>query len=187
MERYYIYRHIRLDNNETFYIGIGKLTKKGYTRAYNKNKRNKFWKNIVKKTDYQVDIIYHSDSHDEICKKEIQAIKQIGRRITKEGSLVNLTAGGEGVLGYRHSKKSIEKGRQTMKETIKKKGMSESVKRNWFKKGCKGRCEILVLNIETGIYYNTIKEASISANLDRRLLNKKIQGKLKNNTKFIKI
>ena len=43
----YLYRHIRLDKNEPFYIGIGGDDKGYYERAYHKiSHRNKHWKNI---------------------------------------------------------------------------------------------------------------------------------------------
>ena len=51
----YVYRHIRLDKNEPFYIGIGAHLK----RAYEKTKRNKFWYNVVAKTEYNVEILFY--------------------------------------------------------------------------------------------------------------------------------
>jgi hypothetical protein len=40
----YVYRHIRLDKNEPFYIGIGKDDYSSFKRAYHTgNKRNKIW------------------------------------------------------------------------------------------------------------------------------------------------
>ena len=43
---WYVYIHIRLDNNEPFYIGIG--NKKNYARAYQTkpDRRNQIWCNI---------------------------------------------------------------------------------------------------------------------------------------------
>ena len=46
---YYLYFHIRNDNNEIFYVGIGTKQNKVryydiYSRAYNKSKRTIFWK-----------------------------------------------------------------------------------------------------------------------------------------------
>ena len=40
-----VYRHIRLDKNEVFYIGIGKTER----RAFRKDFRNKYWASISKK------------------------------------------------------------------------------------------------------------------------------------------
>ena len=58
--KYFLYRHIRLDKNEPFYIGIG--TKRNYSsfksiyaRAFEKESgRNKHWKNIINKTNYKL-------------------------------------------------------------------------------------------------------------------------------------
>lgn len=43
-----VYRHRRLDNFNIFYVGIGKKNE----RAYNFNKRNKYWQSIKNKTNY---------------------------------------------------------------------------------------------------------------------------------------
>ena len=59
-----VYRHRRLDTNEIFYVGIGKAE----TRAHNKsNNRSLFWKNIVNKTNYSVEIIARDISWEEAC------------------------------------------------------------------------------------------------------------------------
>jgi hypothetical protein len=53
----YLYRHIRLDKNEPFYIGISADNDNyKYKMAYYKHKRSNFWKRIVAKTDYEVEI-----------------------------------------------------------------------------------------------------------------------------------
>jgi hypothetical protein len=51
--KYYLYKHVRIDNGNVFYIGIG--TKKNklvfntikleYSRAYIKSNRNSIWNN----------------------------------------------------------------------------------------------------------------------------------------------
>ena len=46
-----VYRHLRLSNNEVFYIGIG-----NEKRPYSKGSRNPLWKNIVKKDGYKIEI-----------------------------------------------------------------------------------------------------------------------------------
>lgn len=67
----YIYRHIRLDKNVPFYIGIGSDDEGFYLRAFRKG-RNAHWNNIVKKTDYLVEIILDDLSWEEACVKEQQ-------------------------------------------------------------------------------------------------------------------
>lgn len=107
----YVYRHIRLDKNEVFYIGIGGFNKKeplySYKRAYS-NRRNNYWKNITNKTDYIVEIISEGLTREQACKKEIEFIKLYGRIDLGTGTLVNLTDGGEGSNGPKteeHKKK----------------------------------------------------------------------------------
>jgi hypothetical protein len=87
-----VYRHIRLDKNEPFYIGIG-LTEK---RAYDKRGRNKLWKNIVSKTNYEIDILFDNLSWDDACLKEKEFIYLYGRKDLGTGILVNMTDGGDG-------------------------------------------------------------------------------------------
>jgi hypothetical protein len=111
----YLYRHIRVDNNVPFYIGIGSDEK--FARAYNKHRRNKKWFNIVAKTDYKVQIVLMDISLDEAKEKEIEFIKLYGRSDKREGTLCNLTDGGEGNKGrivsqeWRKNKSIEQKGR----------------------------------------------------------------------------
>lgn len=102
---HYLYRHIRLDKDEPFYIGIGtkislhKTVKSTYSRAYSKYSRTKFWKDTVAKTKYEVEILLESDDYEFIKQKEIEFIALYGRKNLNKGALVNLTDGGDGVLG----------------------------------------------------------------------------------------
>jgi hypothetical protein len=100
--KYYLYSHIRLDNNEVFYIGIGKQyeNQKSYTRAKSKQ-RNKIWYSIVDKTNYIIQILDESDDFNYIKSIEIKLIKQYGKIIDNNGGILsNMTNGGEGHLGY---------------------------------------------------------------------------------------
>ena len=109
MKKHYLYRHIRLDTNEPFYIGIGTKYKENtsfrsvineYYRAYSKKekRRSVFWHNIINKTDYEVEILLESDDYEFIKQKEIKFITLYGRRDLNRGTLVNLTDGGDGTL-----------------------------------------------------------------------------------------
>jgi hypothetical protein len=97
----YVYRHIRLDYNEPFYIGIGSDI--NYKRAYNKKGRSYAWKDIAYKIQYKVDIILDELSWEEACMKEIEFIKLYGRKNLNLGSLVNFTDGGEGQINRKDS------------------------------------------------------------------------------------
>jgi hypothetical protein len=100
---YYIYRHVRHDKNEVFYIGIGKLNQKGiylrtkYKRAFckKKNGRNRYWLYVIGSTDYSVEILFHTKDFKLALSKEIEFIKLYGRKDLSEGTLVNLTDGAD--------------------------------------------------------------------------------------------
>ena len=52
MSRFYVYRHIRADTGEVFYVGKGcfrKNRKETFERANADHSRNKFWAAIVKR------------------------------------------------------------------------------------------------------------------------------------------
>lgn len=117
----YLYRHIRLDKNEPFYIGIGSDTE--YKRANSNHNRTKYWKNIISKTEYRIDIVMDNLSWEEACEKEKEFIA-LYKRKSDGGILCNLTLGGEGVYGLKHSDQSKQlmsiqrKGRKQSEETI---------------------------------------------------------------------
>lgn len=128
---YFIYRHVRLDKNEVFYIGVGtkklnKNYKEQYARAYLKANRNIFWKNIVKKTQYFIEVIYESSDYNFILKKETEFISLYGRRDLGKGTLVNLTNGGEGVIGLKHP--HSEETKKKISNALKNKPKSEEHK-----------------------------------------------------------
>ena len=89
----YLYRHIRLDKNEPFYIGIG--SDNVFKRANSKKNRNEIWKKIVCKTTYEVEILFSEISTEEAKIKEIEFISLYGRIANKDGILANLSGGGE--------------------------------------------------------------------------------------------
>jgi len=112
MCNHFLYRHIRQDKNQPFYIGIG--TKKKwftdfeteYRRAFEKTNRTTYWKNITNKTNYKVEILFESDDYNFIKQKEIEFIALYGRYDLGKGTLTNLTDGGEGTLGMIISKET---------------------------------------------------------------------------------
>jgi hypothetical protein len=114
----YVYKHIRLDTNSVFYIGIG--TTKNYKRAYSTYNRNQYWLNIVNKFGFRVEIIEDNLEWDDACKAEQYWISYYGRWDLNEGSLVNMTGGGDGAPNVSDSvRKSISekaKNRLSIKE-----------------------------------------------------------------------
>jgi hypothetical protein len=130
----YVYRHIRLDKNEPFYIGIGSDNNE-YKRAYSKQKRNRYWGHIVNKYEYEVEIVLDNLTWDEACIKEKEFITLYGREDLGLGSLTNLTFGGDGVFGLKFSDESRAKMSNSQKN---KKKMSEET-REKIKKSCENR------------------------------------------------
>jgi hypothetical protein len=139
--RYYLYRHIRIDKNEPFYIGIGtkqsrtfNSAKSEYRRAYETSRKESYvWNNIVSKTDYEVQIIFESDDYNFIKGKELEFISLYGRIDKNTGVLSNMTNGGDGFIGYVPSKEKIEKHKLFM--TGRKQSEEEKQKRNKSRKG----------------------------------------------------
>ena len=92
----YVYRHIRLDKNEPFYIGIGSdMTNK---RANERARRSELWKKIVAKSEYEIEILMDDITFEEAKSKEIEFIKLYGRIDLGNGTLANLTDGGDGAI-----------------------------------------------------------------------------------------
>jgi hypothetical protein len=103
----YVYRHIRLDKNEPFYIGIG--SSEYYNRAYRNKNRTDLWKRISVKGGYEVEILLDNLTWDEACEKEKEFISLYGRIDLKTGCLANMTDGGDGAINAIISKEHREK------------------------------------------------------------------------------
>lgn len=104
----YLYRHIRLDKNEPFYIGIATHLKRAYDKS---SRKNKIWKSIIAKTDYRVEILFDDLTREQALEKEIEFISFYGRIDLKTGTLANYTNGGEELNGL------WNKGRKASEET----------------------------------------------------------------------
>lgn len=109
---WYVYRHIRLDKNEPFYVGIG--NKKNYERAYQTklDRRNQIWGKIYNKTDIKIEIILDNLTKNQASKKEQEFIKLYGRIDLNTGILCNMTDGGDGIWNCIRSEETKEKLRQ---------------------------------------------------------------------------
>jgi len=98
MDNIQLYVHVRLDTGEIFYIGIGNAN-----RPWQKKSRNRFWRNIVTKHGYRVEVWEEGLTWQHACLLEIGLIGVYGRRDLGLGPLVNLTDGGDGSHGLIHS------------------------------------------------------------------------------------
>lgn len=111
---YYLYRHIRLDTNQPFYVGVGTyqdrpgLSRTKFARAYSKN-RKQYWKNVASKSKIEVEILFLSHDKEFICAKEKEFIGLYGRK-EDGGMLVNHSLGGEmSGLGVKPPKNELER------------------------------------------------------------------------------
>jgi hypothetical protein len=181
----YVYRHIRLDKNEPFYIGIGSDKERCYVNV----RRNKHWHSITKHTEYRVDIIFDDLSTEEAKEKEKELIALYGKK-SNGGLLVNITDGGDGCWGVKATEEQLEARRKRMIENNHFKGKKHTpeskekmrlaklgVKRP--KEGYIKRAEKMkeyvgfnhwnsepVLDFETGVYYGSVREAAEYAGMN---------------------
>lgn len=99
---WYVYKHIRKDKNEPFYIGIG--CKPNYYRAHEGgHKRNEIWNKIVNKTQWEVEIVSEGLDKKSASLKEQELIKIYGRLDNNTGILSNMTDGGDGIWNCKRS------------------------------------------------------------------------------------
>jgi len=91
----YVYRHIRLDKNTPFYIGIGSDESGFNKRAYSPHNRGQLWKRIAAVSKYEVDILFDDVSLEFAKSKEVEFIS-LYKRINDGGTLANITGGGDG-------------------------------------------------------------------------------------------
>lgn len=178
----YVYRHIRLDKNEVFYIGVGGLDEfDDYKRAYWKYRKNPIWNKIVNKTKYEVEIIFDKLTKKEALEKESEFIKLYGRRDLNLGSLCNFTDGGEGGI----NKIISEDRRKELSKIYSGKGnpfYGKKHKPGTLINNCK-----LVLNLETGIYYDSMREAYTLTKHKYKAFKAMLNGQTRNKTSFVQV
>ena len=190
MERnWYCYLHIRKDTNQVFYVGIG--CQPNFKRTYETKKRSIFWNNIVNKVQYKIFILRENMFKTQASAFEIWMIKKLGRRDLGKGPLVNLTDGGEGVKNKKFTKRhreNLSKALIGSKNYWWGKTLSEEHKekiRNSNKGKMIGKnhpASKLTLDLMTGIFYESLKEASESLDIKYSTLKSMMQGINKNRT-----
>jgi len=99
MQQFYTYLHCK-PNGDPFYVGKGCVSRSN--RSNNFSQRSRYHKNIVAK--YGAEnigvFVFPCDSEEQALSDEIHQIAQL----RAEGfCLVNLTEGGDGISGYRHT------------------------------------------------------------------------------------
>lgn len=95
--KHFIYLHRNPINQEVYYIGQGTLQNNKPTRAYSNKSRSIWWNNYTEKYGSPiVEIILINIDKETADLMEIYYIRKYGRKDINEGSLVNLTDGGDG-------------------------------------------------------------------------------------------
>jgi hypothetical protein len=92
---FYVYLHRKASTGEVFYCGKGNAH-----RAWSNFGRSIHWKNIVKKHGYTIEILQDGLLEWAALELECQTIALYGRKDLGQGTLINLTDGGEGVSGF---------------------------------------------------------------------------------------
>lgn len=125
--KYYIYMYLDLDN-VSFYIGKGRGYRYKVSEHLLECRHQPFLQNKIRKIgvdNIKIQFLHKNLTEKEAFKKEKYWIKYYGRRDLKRGTLCNLTNGGEGTSGYKHSKEVLRK----MGEAHKGKKHSEETRR----------------------------------------------------------
>jgi len=199
-----------MDTGEVFYVGIGEPS-----RPHSKANRNNYWRNIVNKCGYIIEVTHTDLCWDEACAIERYLIAFYGRKDLGLGSLVNLTDGGEGAVGLIHTIESKNKMSEIKKAHLSKKerhplyGRLGSDNPNYGSKRSNKAKENLskakigaanpmygrtgekcphskkVLDTDTNKVYESVTAAAIELGVNRKVLNRKLLGGRNNNTSLI--
>jgi hypothetical protein len=155
MEKYFTYINKTL-NGIPFYVGVGTLypNKRGYKakrqRAFSKCGRTPNW-HMAARNGFESEIVYESDCKEECHNKEIGLIKHYGKTING-GTLVNISDGGYSDL---KGKKLPQWWCDKISQNVQGKSNSQ-----YGKRGQETPNARYVLDIQCGIYYDSVTEAA---------------------------
>lgn len=195
--KWYLYRHLK-PSGEVFYIGIGQTKK--FKRAYDKINRTKFWKDTTKKyTNYEVQVLATGLTEEEVNELEVILISWYGRKNLGLGTLVNLTDGGGGTSGHKHTEewkkerseamlgkaKSIES-REKLSLARKNMIFTEEHRSNLSKSrvGNNNNSKKIINSITLEVFIS-LREAAKSINREESTFRDYLKGRLKNKTNMM--
>jgi len=134
MNKFYIYMYLDF-YNIPFYIGKGKNNRYRVSQHLDKNSPNYLLKNKIRKVgadNIKIHFLHKDISEEEAFYWESYWIKYIGRRDLGEGTLCNLTDGGEGESGrtcFEETRQKISKSmRGKTRSTETKQKMAQAVR-----------------------------------------------------------
>jgi hypothetical protein len=152
MIKYYVYLLQDLNGN-VFYVGKG-TKKEGYDRIdyhikYWRHNNNRKLKSKIAKLggEFNIAIVFESVVEEDCINKEVLLIEQYGKC-----NLCNLTNGGEGISGYKHSLETRAKMSKSVDVQKAKTNLHKAVKANT------GKRKAATLGIETLYASYTIYE-----------------------------
>jgi hypothetical protein len=199
----YVYRHIRLDKNEPFYIGIGTTMSSGRCkRAFDKSNRNRFWNFVANKTEFDVEIIFDNVDLDYAIEKEKEFIELYGLSCNGSGTLTNIKIGGD-YMGSPYSikipksnshKEKIRNAHLNRKRSKEHQdNLNKAMKGRVFTEKGKIACSVRslggknptakkVIDTSNGKIYDCIKDAAIDLNINATSLRCYLLGYYKNKT-----
>ena len=174
----YLYRHIRHDKDEPFYVGVGGLSGcDQHRRAHTRFGRSSAWVSVASRCGYTVEILFDRVAREFALEKEKEFIALYGRKRNNSGSLVNLTAGGEGVVGMTHS----EETRRRISE-IKTGCNHTEATREEMRRTRIGRNARPVIDTETGVIYAGHRVAAQMLGYSPSSLRQYLVGNMPNKT-----
>ena len=160
---FYTYAHINKDTNKIFYIG------KGIKNRYKStDRRNQYWHNIVNKHGYNAEILAYWKTEKEALDHEMLLISCFKEMNYK---LANMTDGGEGTSGYKHS--------ETTKLKMKNKVVLDETKQKISKSG-----ENRIFSKETKQKLSDAKKGNTHcvgrkcSELTKQKISKKLKGRI---------
>ena len=102
-KKFFVYVDYRKDDGKPFYVG------KGAEKRIKNLHRNPLHTNIKKKHGMVRRILFENLSENESFEREIQLIQELQTHIDHGNGGANLTLGGEGVSGYKHTDEQKKK------------------------------------------------------------------------------
>lgn len=174
-----VYVH-RKPDNEVFYVGIG-VTKKRAKSVYG---RNKHWHNTVNKFGFSVDILFDDVDYETAKQCERYLIKYYGRKDLGLGSLVNFTDGGEGYSNMSQEERN-KRSKRTAEYNKNQKDYSFTQTDSYkikMRESCLGKGTKRVVDSDTGVQYNSLREASKVLGMSESYLSNMLNNKIKNKT-----
>jgi hypothetical protein len=108
--KFYVYILYNSITNEPFYVGKGIGNRVNIHFINSKNPKTHLHRRIAKLTqeNIRVEQIFCENEYEALG-KEVYLISKFGRQDLNLGPLLNLTNGGEGIYGYKHTKEAREK------------------------------------------------------------------------------